>query len=1119
MLTKVNFLLLLSILVFACAEQAPDQQENISNLEKSLSGKLIANALWDGNASSIIVEGIVLPGGGQVNVYDGQALNTFLGVADVQLDGSWKLEIYPSDSHTVPCDIYVISEHSSQKLFIVNAPQECSSTKSTVQSRATITASNPPDGTIQSPPGNSIDVVKGSSLTFDASAIDPDGDTNFTFMWDFGSYALRKVGQRITVTFNQLDTVNVSLFVRDSTGAWDPTRDTITVNVVSSGGGTGSGNTSPNGIISRPSSDRSINVGDSVRFEGSGTDPQGRQLSYAWNFGASGIASSTRKNPGRLKFDRAGTFDVRLTVTNDLGVADTTPDTVRITVAAVNTVNATPDGLIVSPSKSGFFITVGDTLTLMGSAFGSDDEDITYTWDVGSYGPQKTGQNVEMTFNTLGPVTLKLFVTNKKNVTDPTPATVTFDVVQIVAASNSAPFSEIVAPSFDQTINAGQAVFFSGNALDPDGDMPLHFLWDFDGALPFSTAQTPGAVIFTTPGVYRVTMRSIDSLGQADPTPDSRVITVNGISTSPPNSIINSPSNNLTINVGSSVNFSGSATDPDQNMPYSYEWDFAGVAPNQTVATPGAITFDNAGIYTISLRATDASGAKDPTPATVTITVTSITSFNEPPDSTIISPSMDMEVYEGDSLEFLGTGVDPNGDSLRYFWDFDSARSNVRQINPGYVLFSTEGVYDITLTTTDSGGLSDPTPAKVRITVKAPPSNVAPNGTITSPNINRNINVGDSIMFAGFGTDPDGNTPLSLLWNFDGAVPNLRTDTPGTIKFTNPGVYRVRLSVTDATGLTDPTPAERVIVVDAINRPNGNIAPNGVIMTPAENTQVTIGQSLAFAGAGIDPDGNLPLTYRWNFDGVIPNSIAQNPGLVTFTEIGTYRIVLSTTDAAGSADPTPAERLITVIGNATTNVSPSATIVFPRGNQSIAVNGVVNFGGAGSDPNGNTPLSFLWDFDGAVPNVVGEDPGNVTFKKAGTYVVTLHAIDSLGAVSTNPASVTIIVSESTGGNTGGTGGGGSTGGSNANWQIFSPASNILNLSVGSSYTFEGSQMGSDGRLSTFSFWNFDGYFPLNSIGRSVTKTFDRPGTITVKFYSKAATGTFASPDTRTVVIQ
>ncbi|MBI4687069.1 MAG: discoidin domain-containing protein [Nitrospirae bacterium] len=90
-----------------------------------------------------------------------------------------------------------------------------------------------------------------------------------------------------------------------------------------------------------------------------------------------------------------------------------------------------------------------------------------------------------------------------------------------------------------------------------------------------------------------------------------------------PNSTIDSPSNDITINVGDTVNFAGTGTDPDSNLPLSYRWSFgagSGIA-DSTLEDPGVKQFNVAGTYTITFTATDSLGASDPTPATRTITV------------------------------------------------------------------------------------------------------------------------------------------------------------------------------------------------------------------------------------------------------------------------------------------------------------------------------------------------------------------------------------------------------------------------------------------------------------------------------------------------------------------
>jgi lysophospholipase L1-like esterase len=80
------------------------------------------------------------------------------------------------------------------------------------------------------------------------------------------------------------------------------------------------------------------------------------------------------------------------------------------------------------------------------------------------------------------------------------------------------------------TIQAGGTVNFTGSGSDPDNNLPLSYLWNFgagSGVLA-STAQNPGPVQFNNLGTFTTNFTVTDSLGLADPTPASAVITVNG---------------------------------------------------------------------------------------------------------------------------------------------------------------------------------------------------------------------------------------------------------------------------------------------------------------------------------------------------------------------------------------------------------------------------------------------------------------------------------------------------------------------------------------------------------------------------------------------------------------
>jgi len=98
-------------------------------------------------------------------------------------------------------------------------------------------------------------------------------------------------------------------------------------------------------------------------------------------------------------------------------------------------------------------------------------------------------------------------------------------------APNQAPNGVIDTPSAATAITAGQSVSFTGTGSDPDSNTPLSFAWSFGGGAASTTVEDPGSVVFATAGTYTVTFTVRDSLGLADPTPDSRVITVNATAT------------------------------------------------------------------------------------------------------------------------------------------------------------------------------------------------------------------------------------------------------------------------------------------------------------------------------------------------------------------------------------------------------------------------------------------------------------------------------------------------------------------------------------------------------------------------------------------------------------
>jgi hypothetical protein len=94
------------------------------------------------------------------------------------------------------------------------------------------------------------------------------------------------------------------------------------------------------------------------------------------------------------------------------------------------------------------------------------------------------------------------------------------------------------------------------------------------------------------------------------------------------------------------------------------------------------------------------------------------------------------------------------------------------------------------------------------------PADTPPTGTITSPSTDVTIIVGQSVFFAGSGSDPDG-TISAYSWTFPGGSPSTSAlAAPGNVIYSSAGTYTATLTVTDNANVTDPNPPTRKVIVN-----------------------------------------------------------------------------------------------------------------------------------------------------------------------------------------------------------------------------------------------------------------------------------------------------------------
>ena len=98
-----------------------------------------------------------------------------------------------------------------------------------------------------------------------------------------------------------------------------------------------------------------------------------------------------------------------------------------------------------------------------------------------------------------------------------------------------------------------------------------------------------------------------------------------------------------------------------------------------------------------------------------------ISTGNQAPNGVIDIPAGDVTITVGQSIDFSGTGSDPDGDPLSFLWEFGagSGISDSTQEDPGLKQFDNVGTFAVTFTVTDDKGLADPTPATRTVTVQS----------------------------------------------------------------------------------------------------------------------------------------------------------------------------------------------------------------------------------------------------------------------------------------------------------------------------------------------------------------------------------------------------------------
>jgi hypothetical protein len=219
-----------------------------------------------------------------------------------------------------------------------------------------------------------------------------------------------------------------------------------------------------------------------------------------------------------------------------------------------------------------------------------------------------------------------------------------------------------------------------------------------NGAL---TATSPPTGFIAPPGYYMLFI-----LNQSGVPSLAQFVQLSATPTDlPPTGSIDLPTGDVTIVAGDSVNFAGSATDPDDGVA-SYSWIFPeGTPASSSVPDPGLVCFSEAGTYVVSMTAIDASGVNDPSPPTRTIVVQS----NDPIVLSFTRPQSGATVH-GRRISISLSATNTQGSSNTFTCSVDGTQIGTTTVSGTTATFTwgtrhyALGAHTLSATVTDSNG-------------------------------------------------------------------------------------------------------------------------------------------------------------------------------------------------------------------------------------------------------------------------------------------------------------------------------------------------------------------------------------------------------------------------------
>jgi PKD repeat protein len=624
---------------------------------------------------------------------------------------------------------------------------------------------------------------------------------NTTSTWNFGD-GTTATGNSVTHKYATVALFTVQQAVISANGCKDTAVQTVTIVSCPPPPAPTTCNITPGFTIIN----NTVN-GGSYTYISNSTITNGN-MTYFWDLGNG--TTSTLISPS-VTYATAGTYQVKLVVTGDLGCKDSITQSVVVTIAAPP---VTPPACTAPVAD---FTIANATQCLTGNAFSFTNTSTgtapSYTWTFGDGSAAVTTTAAAYSYTTANTYTVTLVATNSCG-SHQVSKTVTVNTSPATPASISGSTS----------ITAGATTTLSSATTGG--------VWSSSNTAVATVDANTGVVTAIAAGSTTISYTVSNICGA---TATSLGITVTAVvpPVTPP--ACTAPVANFSINnatqclTGNSFSFTNSSTGTTP----SYTWTFGDGSASVTT-TNATYSYTAGNTYTVTLVATNSCGSNQ-----VSKTVTVATAPATPSG------------ISGATTITAGTTSNYSSATAGGVWG--SSNTAVAIVNPstGVVTAVTAGTTNISYTVSNSCGTTV-TSLSITVTAAVPPVVVPPtpapcniNASFSVNNLSQCVN-GNQYVFTN--TTTGGTAPFTYLWDLnDGTT---ATTANVTKTYANYGDRDVTMMVTDANGCTSHA-ATTQIHVGA--QPKAGFS----ILTRTGN-----GQSTTFISSSTIAAGNM--TYLWD---------------------------------------------------------------------------------------------------------------------------------------------------------------------------------------------------------------------------------------------------------------